>query len=119
VSTLAEQIRRRAHAYVRKGSKANRRLQVRRLLLFAAWVEEQERVGDLGRLGKRHVIRFWAAHQHWSDKTRYGYWLAFCTLWQWLGKAGEPPRPFKSVGTQGTAVAPDGKDVGPCGTMSS
>ncbi|MFZ4703513.1 MAG: hypothetical protein ACOYMG_26010 [Candidatus Methylumidiphilus sp.] len=94
MSTLAEQILKLAHRYVRKGSKENRRRQVRRMLLFVEWVETQEAVGDLARLGKRHVINFWQANGDLSDKTRYGYWLALCVLWRWLEKPGKPPRPF-------------------------
>jgi len=94
VSILADEIRRLAHRYVRKGGKAHRRKQVQKLLLFVAWVETQEAVGHPARLGKRHVIGFWRAHDGLSDKTRYGYWLALCVLWGWLDKPGKPPRPF-------------------------
>jgi len=64
--TLAEQVRRLAHGYVRHGAKANRRQQ----------------------LG-----RFWKANRHLADSTAYAYWLALRELWRWLERTGEPPRP--------------------------
>lgn len=99
MSILADEIRNLAHSYVRKGGKDHRRKQVRRLLLFVEWVQTQEKVGYLAQLGKRHVIRFWEAHQDFSDQTRYQYWLAFCELWRWLKKPGKPPRPFERTNT--------------------
>lgn len=94
MSTLSEQVISLSYRYVSKGSKENRRKQLRRMLLFVKWVETQEPVGNLARLGKRHIINFWQAHRRLSDKTRYDYWLAFCVLWKLMDKPGKPPRPF-------------------------
>ena len=86
--TLADQVRRLAHGYVRHGAKANRRQQLGRALAVVEWVAARERLTGLDQIGKRHVIDFWKAHRHLADSTAYAYWLE---LWGWLGREGEPP----------------------------
>jgi len=91
--TLADQVRRLAHGYVRHGSKANRRQQVGRLVVMVEWITTRDRLTGLDQIGKRHVIDFWKAHRHLADRTAYAYWLALRELWVWLDRQGKPPKP--------------------------
>lgn len=94
--TLADQVRRRAHVYVRHGGKANRRQQVERLVAVVEWIEARERLTGLDQIGKRHIVDFWKNHRDLAERTAYGYWLALRELWTWLDRPGEPPRPRSS-----------------------
>ncbi|NOU12471.1 MAG: hypothetical protein HOO92_00685 [Methylococcaceae bacterium] len=67
--------------YVRGGGKDFRKKQVTRIIEFLDWIEENEGVISLGRIGKKHVIGFWKSHTHLSDSTANKYWLALCKLW--------------------------------------
>ena len=91
--TLAEQVRRLAHGYVRHGAKANRKQQLGRVVAVVEWIAARERLTGLDQIGKRHVVDFWKNHRHLADSTAYAYWLALRELWGWLGRDGEPPRP--------------------------
>jgi hypothetical protein len=93
VSTLVNQVRALAHDFVRRGSKANRRLQVGRIIKFVEFIEETERPHNLHEIGHRHVVNFWKHHREFAPKTANDYWLAFCILWRWSGKTGTPPKP--------------------------
>lgn len=99
--TLADQVRRLAHGYVRHGSKLNRRQQVGRLVAVVEWIVAHERLTGLDQIGKRQVVDFWKAHRHLADSTAYAYWLALRELWGWLGRPGEPPRPRPGSGMGG------------------
>jgi len=94
VSILVNQVRALAHDYVRKGSKANRRLQVGRIIKFVEFIEDTERLHNLHEIGHRHVINFWKRHREFAPKTANDYWLAFCIVWRWSGKPGTPPKPI-------------------------
>jgi hypothetical protein len=98
MSILASQVRSLAHAYVRGGSKTNRRLQVGRMLKFVAFVEDAERLHNLHEIGHRHVINFWKGHRDLAPKTANDYWLALCALWRLAGKPDKPPRPLSFSG---------------------
>jgi DNA-binding transcriptional regulator YdaS (Cro superfamily) len=98
MSILASQVRSLAHAYVRGGSKTNRRLQVGRMLKFVAFVEDAERLHNLHEIGHRHIINFWKGHRDLAPKTAHDYWLALCALWRLAGKSGKPPRPLSFSG---------------------
>jgi hypothetical protein len=120
VSILANQVRSLAHAYVRGGSKTNRRLQVGRMLKFVAFVEETERLHNLHEFGHRHVINFWKNNRDLAPKTAHDYWLALCALWRLAGKPGKPPRPLSFSGADaGRGHRPTGQkpesllDIGP------
>ena len=91
--TLADQVRRRAHVYVAHGGKSNRRQQVDRLVILVNWMQANFRVTGLEQIGKRQVIGFWKAHRDMAPATAYAYWLAIKVLWQWLGRAEDPPSP--------------------------
>jgi hypothetical protein len=94
VSILVKQIQALAHHYVRQGSKAHRRLQVGRMIKFVEFIEQTERPHNLHEIGKRHVIAFWKAHRDLAPKTAHAYWLAFCVIWEWTDKPGQPPKPL-------------------------
>jgi hypothetical protein len=67
--------------HVRHGSRENRRLERERVHTFLDWVEINIKgVTNLRRLGKNHVIKFWQAYSHLSDKTAYEYWLSIDRL---------------------------------------
>jgi integrase len=113
VSILANQVRSLAHAYVRGGSKTNRRLQVGRMLKFVAFVEDAERLHNLHELGQRHVTNFWKGHRDLAPKTAHDYWLALCALWRLAGKPGKPPKPLSFSGADaGRGRRPTGQKPG-------
>ena len=89
------QIERLASAYLRHGGSSNRRRQVERLKNACSEVSRKFRIRDVRQLGKRHV--HWhneqLERQQHSIKSRHNYWLAWCLLWEWLERSGEPPRP--------------------------
>lgn len=101
--TLADQVRRLAHGYVRHGSKANRRQQVSRMVAVVEWIASRERLTGLDQIGKRQVIDFWKAHRTMADSTAYAYWLALRELWGFLNRNGEPPRPRLKASVDGSA----------------
>lgn len=92
--TLADQVRRRAHVYVAHGGKTNRRQQVDRLVIVVDWMQAQFQLTGLDQIGKRQVIAYWKAHRDLAPTTAYAYWLALKVLWNWLGRAEDPPIPF-------------------------
>jgi DNA-binding transcriptional regulator YiaG len=94
---LAKQLQQYSGDYVRGGGKGHRRKQVKRIMAFLDWVESTGKVMSLHGVGKNHVIGFWKAHRHLSDKTLHEYWLGIVKLWGWLNKSGEPPEPRKAT----------------------
>ena len=92
MGNLVEQVKKLAHAYVKKGGKGNRRQQRARMLSFAAFAEGLG-AREIGQVGNRHVITYWKASRALADTTRYSHWLAIRQLWRLAGKVGEPPRP--------------------------
>ena len=94
MSILARKINELSHQYVRGGSKQNRRLQVGRMIKFAEFIEETEKLNGLQEIGKRHVLLFWKSNREFAPKTAHDYWLALCILWKLIGKTGTPPKPL-------------------------
>lgn len=92
--TLVNQVRQRADIYLRHGGKTNRRQQVERIITVVEWIQAQERLTGLEQIGRRQVIAYWKAHRDLAERTADGYWLALRELWRWLGRPGEPPRPW-------------------------
>ncbi|MDE3022418.1 MAG: hypothetical protein KGI54_11220 [Pseudomonadota bacterium] len=95
--TMASQIRELAHAYKRHGGKDNRRQQLGRLATACEWIAFNHQISNLHEIGKRQVIDFYRNHRHLADSTLAGYFYAFVTLWAWLGRTGEPPRPGNRI----------------------
>ena len=88
------QIKELTYGYVRKGSKENRRRQVKKMEIVIRWIESNEKLGGLDQLGKRQIVTFWRAHENLSEKTRYNYWLALCALFELMRRTDTPPKPF-------------------------
>ncbi len=103
--TLAKSAEKYFKDYVRGGGKANRKIQVSRIIEFLDWAESTENVISLYGLGRKHVIGFWKSHRELSDDTAYKYWLGISKLWEWIGKHNAPPKPFKM--NSGSAVSPE------------
>lgn len=95
--TWAKELESYTHDYVRRGGKQNRRKQVSLIVNFLEFIDAQEGLTSLHRLGKRHVINFWKAHREMPEKSAYDHWLGLCQLWSWLGKSEKPPRPHKMI----------------------
>lgn len=93
--TWARELESYTHDYVRRGGKQNRRKQVSLIVNFLEFIDAQEGLTSLLRLGKRHVVNFWKAHREMPEKSAYDYWLGLCQLWSWIGKSEKPPRPHK------------------------
>lgn len=83
----------RLRAYRRKGGKANRRLQSRRIEAFLEFCELQMHETKAARIGARHVQAYWATLTDRAPATRYHHWLALCHWWDMLDKPGKPPQP--------------------------
>ncbi|MDP2203903.1 MAG: hypothetical protein Q8K07_17940, partial [Methylicorpusculum sp.] len=62
--TWAKELESHTHDYVRRGGKQNRQKQVSLIINFLEFIDTQEGLTSLQRLGKRHVINFWKAHRH-------------------------------------------------------
>ena len=89
------QLAQRLGAYLRHGSKANRRKQFRRLTQAAEAAFARYRLSDIRQLGKRHVL-WWdeqLKRRGRSRKTRDSYWYAWRVLWAALGRSTDPPKP--------------------------
>ncbi len=98
--TLAAELRRLAHDYVRKGGKQNRRKRVDRLCIALDWIAtEFPACRGLEQIGRKQVWRFYEAHGHLSIKTLSEYAYAFRLLWELLGRVGKPPWP-KALASQ-------------------
>jgi hypothetical protein len=95
--TWARELESYTHDYVRRGGKQNRRKQVSLIVNILEFIDAQEKLTSLHRLGKRHVINFWKAHRDMPEKSAYDHWLGLCQLWSWLGKSEKPPRPHKMI----------------------
>lgn len=95
MSGLQTEIRGLTSAYMRQGGKTNRRQQLRRMLAFGDFCE-QEGVRSLAQVGARHVVRYWKSEPvlQLSDRTREGHYYAVAALWRIAGKPGKPPKPF-------------------------
>ena len=91
--TWAEQLQAHTHDYVRRGGKQNRKKQVSLIIAFLEYTDSTDKLTSLDRLGKRHVINFWKAHRHFTEKVSYDYWLGLCKLWEWINKPDKPPKP--------------------------
>ena len=111
MSILVNQVQALAHQYVRSGSKANRRLQVGRMIKFVEFIEQTARLHNLHEIGRRHVIQFWKANRNMAPKTANAYWLALCVIWQWTGKPGTPPKPIIFAQTNSQESAPVSAEI--------
>jgi len=97
MSMLAKSLDIHFRNHVRGGGKETRRKEVSRMIEFLEFAETYEGVRTLQSLGKKQVIGFWKSHRDLSYQTAYKYWLAIRKIWEWSGKIGLPPEPFKKV----------------------
>jgi hypothetical protein len=97
MSTLVNALQLKFNDHVRGGGKQTRRKEVSRMIEFLEFAEAYEGVRTLQSLGKNQVIGFWKANRELSDETAYKYWLAIRKIWEWTGKKGLPPEPFKQT----------------------
>lgn len=74
------------HGYARKGSKVARRKQIARIEALGDW-----RRKPLEQIGKKDIHEYWRAHVALSADTKRDHYYAFKTLWEILGRAGDPP----------------------------
>lgn len=114
---LQRQVQELARAYVRKGGKDNRRQQAARMMAFAAHAEAAG-AAEMGQVGGGHVVAYWRALRAsggLADTTLYSHWLAIRELWGLAGKAGEPPRPFKTGEQPAGGARPEGGGAQPTG----
>lgn len=94
---VERQIDELANQYKRHGGKGNRDLQVRRLKIACGWIVHHHRLTSLKQIGKRHVIDFYINHRTTHTySTLKLYYYAFASLWEWLGRSNEPPRPHQT-----------------------
>jgi hypothetical protein len=94
---VEKQIDELAHQYKRHGGKGNRHLQVRRLKIACRWIVHRHRLTSLKQIGKRHIIDFYINHRTtYTYSTLKLYYYAFASLWTWLGRTNEPPRPHQT-----------------------
>ncbi len=85
-------VRARADGYLRQGGKTNRRDTVRVLVRILDEIRAHE--GCLpGQIGRRQIVGYYKRQQQLSASTLRRHHAAICLLWDWLGRAGEPPRP--------------------------
>ena len=97
MSTLVNALQLKFNDHVRGGGKQTRKIEVARMKEFLEFAETYEGVRTLQSLGKNQVIGFWKSHRELSDETAYKYWLAIRKIWEWTGKKGLPPEPFKQT----------------------
>ncbi len=84
--------------YLRHGGKESRKKRVNRLIIIAEAIKDKFLINDLRQIGQRQLK--WHDEQlrqsGRSFKTRLEYWYASCNLWTWLGRSGQPKKPFQT-----------------------
>lgn len=86
-----KQIKQLTEAYKRKGGKNNRKLQTRRMILFAEFIEGKYKTGCLERIGRNHVVDFYI-NSGLKEKTLNDYYYSIKKLFELAGKP-QPPKP--------------------------
>ena len=90
---IVQEIKNLTRDYVRKGGKANRRQQHKRMLEFGLFCRDSLQTPNLAAVGKRHVVRYYKKIESFSDATRLSHYYALKTLFSLAGKA-MPVKPF-------------------------
>lgn len=90
---IVQEIKNLTRDYVRKGGKANRRQQHKRMLEFGLFCRDNLQTPNLATVGKRHVVRYYKSIENLSDATRLSHYYAIKTLFLLAGKA-MPVKPF-------------------------
>jgi len=88
----------RSTLWAAKGGKTNKRRQRKRMLAFAGYIEQCERVDCWRHVGKRQVIRYYKKQLIGiSDAVRYQHFCAIRILFDLVDNPNEVPRPFPVV----------------------
>lgn len=85
-----------ARSYMRSGGKTNRRKQRYLLFRFVDFCHENGTTTP-DQLGQKTVVRYWKKHRDLSDRVLLNHFYAIATLWRFLDKPGDPPRPRPSI----------------------
>lgn len=87
-------VKMRADMYVRHGGKTSRRATVRRLIAVLRDIQRHEQgVNTPAVVGRAHIHRYYARHQHLAPSTMRDHYYAIRLLWDWLERPGQPPKP--------------------------
>ena len=94
--SLLKEVEYLSHQYARDGGKKNRRMQRKRMIAFAKFVEKMG-CKHAGGVGKRHVVLYYKSISHLSESTLYNHYCALRALWKLLDRADTPPCPQVKV----------------------
>lgn len=84
---LTRELNHKIHLYKSRGGKASRRRSAQRMLEFVNWCN-----CEAHQTGKKHVHKFFE-EKNFAPSTARDYWYAIKTLWELMGRVGEPPKP--------------------------
>lgn len=84
---IARELNHKLHLYKSRGGKTSRRRAVSRMKEFIDWCKCPPH-----QTGKRHVHQFFD-EKKFAPSTARDYWYAIKTLWELMGRSGEPPKP--------------------------
>ena len=84
---LTRELNHKIHLYKSRGGKASRRRSAQRMLEFVNWCN-----CEAHQTGKKHVHKF-IEGKNFAPSTARDYWYAIKTLWELMGRVGEPPKP--------------------------
>lgn len=87
-----DEVQKKVRFYAKKGGKKNRHMQSNRMLVFAAFCE-QEGVQNSKEVGKRHVIRYYKTLLSLSESTKLQHYYALRSLFELLEKDPHIPKP--------------------------
>lgn len=90
---IMQEIKNLTRDYVRRGGKANRRQQHKRMIEFGLFCRDSLQTPNLAAVGKRHVVSYYKSLKKLSDATRLSHYYAIKTLFLLAGKA-MPVKPF-------------------------
>lgn len=84
---LTRELNHKLHIYKSRGGKTSRKRSARRMLEFIHWCN-----CSAHQTGKKHVHKFFE-EKNFASSTARDYWYAIKTLWELMGRDGEPPKP--------------------------
>lgn len=87
-----------ASVYLRKGGTVSRRKQVNLLIDACKMIQQRFKINRVDQIGQKQIR--WHYEQlrqaGRADKTRLDYFYAWCQLWSWLNRSGQPVKPKPS-----------------------
>ena len=84
---LTRELIHKLHLYKSKGGKVSRKRNVERMKEFIGWCNCPPH-----QTGRKYVHEFFA-EKKFAPSTARDYWYAIRTLWELMGRIGEPPKP--------------------------